>query len=785
MAWYTRPIFISSTFKDVQAERDSLRDVVFRGIDDNLKDYHRRLEPIDLRWGVETVETPEQERKELLVLKVCLDEIERCRPFLLVILGDRYGWTPPAHRMQTVIDEKGFVTKVENKSVTALEIEYGVLDSPEQKKRSFFYFRAISNYGDMPLSTRALYSDLHKGIIESKSLSDKEKLDLSDLFVSRQSGALSADGSAHLAQLVAKDPMVEQGHKLLEELKRRIEQDTGLASRVRKYDARWDQQTGRVGVPAKWADMVQADLWGELKEECEEGASAIDTSWQGQERTALEEFVELRSRDFTGREALLKELEKFAFTPPQSETWGLCLHGGPGTGKSALFAMLFRKLQEAQRNGRFLLLAHAGGISLRAGNVDAMIRRWIQELARHLHLDQDDPSKDLATLEEKKRLFAELLSRASTTTRVACLIDALNQFERSAVARHLTWLPELWPKNTRLITTCIAGSESEALSKKTGVALKELPRLDEGEAEAIVQSICNRYHRALNPAITKRLLDKKKPDAVLSCANPLWLTIAVEQLNLLDEDDFTAADRLEGTPEQKLHAFMLKTVEELPATIEELYTALYHRAHERFGQRYGISWIPEMLQFIACSRFGLREKDLEALLRGIEAQKQGKENDTGFAAEFGVNFALQFAAVRRYLSAHLVQRDEMGLWDFTHAQGRMAIADSGLLNADWKNLHRSVAVHLECLQRGDGLRTREITWHYYKGDMKEQAGKYYGRSDLSAEEKAAATKVLAEAVLEGEGKEKNAGIEWIGEVLEGIEECDGNANERKALFNRC
>jgi hypothetical protein len=69
--------------------------------------------------------------------------------------------------------------------------------------------------------------------------------------------------------------------------------------------------------------------------------------------------------------------------------------------------------------------------------------------------------------------------------------------------------------------------------------------------------------------------------------------------------------------------------------------------------------------------------------------------------------------------------------------------------------------------------------------MKEQAGKYYGRSDLSAEEKAAATKVLAEAVLEGEGKEKNAGIEWIGEVLEGIEECDGNANERKALFNRC
>lgn len=27
--WYSRPVFISSTFRDMQAERDHLRDVVF------------------------------------------------------------------------------------------------------------------------------------------------------------------------------------------------------------------------------------------------------------------------------------------------------------------------------------------------------------------------------------------------------------------------------------------------------------------------------------------------------------------------------------------------------------------------------------------------------------------------------------------------------------------------------------------------------------------------------------------------------------------------------------
>jgi hypothetical protein len=45
---------------------------------------------IDLRWGV-----TEDEAKSEGALRICLDEIERCRPFFLCLLGDRYGWVPP------------------------------------------------------------------------------------------------------------------------------------------------------------------------------------------------------------------------------------------------------------------------------------------------------------------------------------------------------------------------------------------------------------------------------------------------------------------------------------------------------------------------------------------------------------------------------------------------------------------------------------------------------------------------------------------------------------------
>ena len=91
-AWKTIPLFISSTFRDMHAERDQLNRVVFPALEERLKGRRCRLEPIDLRVGVETDSTKTE--RELQILKVCLAEIERSRPFLLVQMGDRYSLIP-------------------------------------------------------------------------------------------------------------------------------------------------------------------------------------------------------------------------------------------------------------------------------------------------------------------------------------------------------------------------------------------------------------------------------------------------------------------------------------------------------------------------------------------------------------------------------------------------------------------------------------------------------------------------------------------------------------------
>jgi Domain of unknown function (DUF4062) len=52
--WRARPVFISSTFQDMQAERDHLRNYVFPELEERLRQQRHYLEWVDLRVGVAT-----------------------------------------------------------------------------------------------------------------------------------------------------------------------------------------------------------------------------------------------------------------------------------------------------------------------------------------------------------------------------------------------------------------------------------------------------------------------------------------------------------------------------------------------------------------------------------------------------------------------------------------------------------------------------------------------------------------------------------------------------------
>jgi hypothetical protein len=87
-------VFLSSTFSDLEAERNALHQFVFPRLRDLCQRHGARFQAIDLRWGVSQEASLDQQTME-----ICLAEIARCRrvtprPNFLVLLGDRYGWCP-------------------------------------------------------------------------------------------------------------------------------------------------------------------------------------------------------------------------------------------------------------------------------------------------------------------------------------------------------------------------------------------------------------------------------------------------------------------------------------------------------------------------------------------------------------------------------------------------------------------------------------------------------------------------------------------------------------------
>jgi hypothetical protein len=128
-------VFISSTFRDMQQEREELVKQIFPQLRRLCESRGVTWGEVDLRWGV-----PDEAKAEGKVLPLCLQEIEHCRPYFIGLLGERYGWVPEEFSPD-LLQTQAWLAQHRGKSVTALEILHGVLQNPQMEKHAFFYFR--------------------------------------------------------------------------------------------------------------------------------------------------------------------------------------------------------------------------------------------------------------------------------------------------------------------------------------------------------------------------------------------------------------------------------------------------------------------------------------------------------------------------------------------------------------------------------------------------------------------------------------------------------------------
>ncbi len=131
--WRSVRVFISSTFVDMQAERDHLVRFAFPRLREDLLQRRIHLSDVDLRWGV----TSDQNS-----LEACKGIIDECTRFVC-ILGERYGWVPPGGDL----------------SITAEEVRHSLSAASGGHQRQFFYFRDSEATKSIPEGYYGGYSE--------------------------------------------------------------------------------------------------------------------------------------------------------------------------------------------------------------------------------------------------------------------------------------------------------------------------------------------------------------------------------------------------------------------------------------------------------------------------------------------------------------------------------------------------------------------------------------------------------------------------------------------------
>ena len=139
--------FISSTFKDMHDERDAIHKRVFPEIRQYGLEKGVSVDICDLRWGIERDLNLSEDDSITEIMKVCFAEIEDCKPFVVAIIGNKYGTAAPNVDKMIALwrsvgrEESELPEDIDSISLTQWELEYAFLSKDNPDVRSLCLFK--------------------------------------------------------------------------------------------------------------------------------------------------------------------------------------------------------------------------------------------------------------------------------------------------------------------------------------------------------------------------------------------------------------------------------------------------------------------------------------------------------------------------------------------------------------------------------------------------------------------------------------------------------------------
>ncbi len=474
--WKTIRVFVSSTFRDMQSEREYLVKIVFPILRERLESYRIHLVDIDLRWGVTRAQA-ENNR----VVELCLAEIDECRPYFIGLLGERYGWIPQCVP-ESVFERFPWTRDHKGKSLTEMEFLHGALNNSNRHEHALFFLRNHLSLKDIPY-------DIRKKVYQEEDAESKQRLSALKAAI-RSSGYYVMDG----------------------------------------YNARWEksaydrysQRNGKLVGLEHFGNQVLEQLWRLIKkdqclDEIRDPVPLIHSLDMEQEWHEC--FMESHRSIYVGRHQLRNDLLVYVCS---QDSRPLLLTGASGSGKSAALSQLAFEIRE--KHPDVIVIAHFAGASSESTSLHNTLRRLCLVLAERSNVSKNISEEFWGLVQ----LFRFYTSVFPATQRVVILIDGIDKMDRGDQPLELAWVPERLPSNIKLLLSCFQEENVESVArtraKEKGFIDYTLNPLSDEDRYAIIHAI---------PSLSARTLDEDQIDILFKNAatrNPLFLKVVLDEL---------------------------------------------------------------------------------------------------------------------------------------------------------------------------------------------------------------------------------------------------------------
>ncbi len=570
--WETVRVFVSSTFKDMEAEREVLAAQVFPVVREWCLARRLLLREVDLRWGI-----PDNAAASGALVDKCLSSVDQCSVFIALI-GSRYGFIPPLESISkaTLLQRPGLRELLAGGvSLTELEIRQACpalwsndAGAGESSNRTaLFYLRDPAWLDELSPDERAL-------------------------------AARHMDAATIEPVLDAPDGRWPQAHRArgIAALRQRIQQGM-IPDSVRQYQATCRAERGgprfgnlRCGT-GSFGLRVADDLIAALAQAFtahdhrvgERSLSAVDPDWARHASFALES-----AQRFVGRtpelESVDRDLEKRGVVP-------ILITGGAGVGKSAFLGRWAHG--HALAHPSDVVVTRFAGVGDKADDASRTLLSVIEDLgARHRAASLPAATAKIPTRPEELRdSWVRIVSELLPDRRKIVVIDGIDNLENDADA--LDWVPARLPQGVALLMGVTDLDRFERFLLPGEFSVQRLDSLQTPDERAqLVQLYLEDFFKELNAHQLDRLISSPPT------ANPLLLRAVLSELRFATHDDLD--QMLSRLPEHPRSAFdvVLERLEQRIAAVFDLPAQV----------------VPLILTPLALSRRGLSVQEITAIV---------------------------------------------------------------------------------------------------------------------------------------------------------------------------